>query len=156
MIRSEVHPRFDLIPTRALVRIAERYQLGTKYGEWNWEKGLRDPSAMRDAYNHVIDHLMKARDTFLRDFDPTKFNHDDDLAAAAWGCITLMMSQETLIDDYDEKARCYHEEQKRQAELRIYNERQANQYAVGTQPSLTPQEGGHRGGLTGDTRPYRS
>jgi hypothetical protein len=108
-VRSErLKARYDLIPGQALKRLALRYALGAeKYGEWNWANGL----PVDDLLNHVIEHLMKARDKFVAmqaardiakitntqpvditmDLDP-----DDDLAGAAWGCFTLIEMEERM------------------------------------------------------------
>jgi hypothetical protein len=76
-------PRHDLVPSGPLRRLAARYALGEKiYGRGAWKKGL-DP---RDALNHAIEHLLAARDRM----DGAPETGEDDLAAAAWGCFTLM------------------------------------------------------------------
>jgi len=102
--RSErMDTRYDLIPTLALRRIGRRYQLGTRYGEWNWAKGF----PLSDLMNHTIDHLLIFRDRYVA----LKLEHpelsdaevcamlveersDDDLAGAAWGIITIMELEE--------------------------------------------------------------
>lgn len=84
--RSDVKPRYDLIPKVAIERLAKRFtgellvdanNLGTfgggdlgrgneatggalKYGECNWEKGL--PTS--DVINHIYDHLTSYVDQF--------------------------------------------------------------------------------------------
>jgi hypothetical protein len=86
--RSEViGPRYDLIPEGPLRRLALRYTLGaTKYGEWNWQKGL----PLSDTFNHIIEHLLKAK----REILAGQMYNDDDLAGAAWGIFTLMFFQD--------------------------------------------------------------
>lgn len=82
--RSEKKPRFDLIPTVALERLAARLQLGSEtYAEYQWQKGLPP----EDTLNHVISHLLHWRDTWRATGQPPA---DDDLAAAMWGCMALM------------------------------------------------------------------
>jgi hypothetical protein len=88
-------PRFDLIPSEPLRRLAARYQLGAeKYGVGAWETGL----SFENTLDHTIDHLLQARDRRRR-FDlgerPDPRLQDDDLSAAAWGCFTLMAYQES-------------------------------------------------------------
>lgn len=51
--RSELKPRYDLIPQTPLKRIAKRFEIGLKYGEFNYMKGL----PFDDTFNHLIDHL---------------------------------------------------------------------------------------------------
>jgi hypothetical protein len=89
--RSAKQPRYDLIPTEGLRRLAERYALGTKYGEWNWARGVSDAEFVNDMFNHTIAHLLLARDKFLH--ARMTNDGDDDLAAAAFGCFGLMEAQ---------------------------------------------------------------
>lgn len=92
--RDEVKPRYDLIESCALRRLAERCTLGAKkYGDYNWQKGL-PPS---DVFNHVIDHLLLYREKLgvpdgLHAIEGLK--SDDDLAGAMWGIMVLMWQQE--------------------------------------------------------------
>jgi hypothetical protein len=83
--RAELKPRFDLIPSLSLRRLAARYELGLKYGEDNWKKGL----PLSDTLNHIIDHLLIYRDK-QKTSASIADDYDDDLAAAAWGCFALM------------------------------------------------------------------
>lgn len=81
--RSSQAPRYDLIPSNALRRLAARYQLGeANYGAWNWQKGLRSPEWNTQVFDHIIDHLIRARDEGCQT--------EDHLAAAAWGCFSLI------------------------------------------------------------------
>lgn len=120
--RSEVKPRYDLIPGTFLRRLANRFTgemkapgVATggalKYGEGNWERGL--PTS--DVINHVMDHLNSYNDKFRaaltqalnRGDDPHKamdwvrehmnqwYLVDDDLAGAAWGLAVLMHQEDT-------------------------------------------------------------
>ena len=55
--RSSVATRFDLIPREALEALAARLTFGAKkYGEWNWQRGVGDPTFERDAVNHLLAH----------------------------------------------------------------------------------------------------
>jgi len=86
-------PRFDLIPSGPIRRIAKRFEEGLKYGKDSWKNGLD----LRDALNHAIDHLENYRDRLDRHEageKPDPRAEDDDLAAAAWGCIALMYHQD--------------------------------------------------------------
>jgi hypothetical protein len=112
--RSEVKPRYDLIPNSGLVRLAARFEMGLKYGEHNYKLGL----PFDDTFNHIIEHLEKykeRRKEFLREVsegDVRDFGgvsketaaihvtrgretDGDDLAAAAWGCFALMELERT-------------------------------------------------------------
>ncbi len=86
-------PTFDLIPSGPLRRIADRYQMGAeKYGRDAWRDGLSE----LDTLNHALDHLLMYRDKLeaYRRGGPDRRREDDDLAGAAWGCITLMAYQD--------------------------------------------------------------
>jgi hypothetical protein len=87
--RAELKPRFDLIPSAPLRRLAARYEMGLKYGEDNWKKGL----PLSDTLNHIIDHLLIYRDKQKTSASIVD-DYDDDLAAAAWGCFALMWLEE--------------------------------------------------------------
>jgi hypothetical protein len=81
--RAELGKRYDLIPATLLRRLADRYDLGQeKYGEDNWKRGL----PYHDIWNHIIDHLLHARDAQTIGHTST----EDHLAAAAWGIAALM------------------------------------------------------------------
>lgn len=87
--RSELKPRYDLIPASPLRRLAARYAMGAeRYGEYNWQKGL----PISDTLNHVIDHLLRYKEQLNSPNVP--FDPDDDLAAAAWGVFALMYYEE--------------------------------------------------------------
>jgi hypothetical protein len=92
--RSELKPRYDLIPSVPLRRLAARYAMGAeRYGEYNWQKGL----PISDTLNHVLDHLLKYRERYYQQHHQglvPQGTPDDDLAAAAWGCFTLMWYEE--------------------------------------------------------------
>jgi hypothetical protein len=54
-------PRYDLVPLSALRAIAERFGYGaSRHGERNFEKGANDPAFVRDRFNHLIEHAMRA------------------------------------------------------------------------------------------------
>jgi hypothetical protein len=81
--RSGDKPRYDLIPHEGLRRLAERYTLGaSKYGEYNWQKGLKDPEYIKQFKCHLAAHLF--------DYFENGCSKDDNLAAIVWGCFALM------------------------------------------------------------------
>lgn len=119
--RSARKPRYDLIPTVALQRLAERFTGeivdgkptggALKYGETNWVNGL--PTS--DVYDHIFDHLILWVQEFQRllhcygDDMTAIFNgmrefsaKDDHLAGAMWG-ICVLMYQETNGMFHDNK-----------------------------------------------------
>lgn len=67
--------RFDLLPARALTRLARHFEAGAlKYGERNWEKGQPISRYMDSAIRHSFKHLQGLRD-------------EDHLIAAAWNLL---------------------------------------------------------------------
>lgn len=81
--------RFDLLPTRALTRLAQHFEGGAgKYGDRNWEKGQPLSRYMDSALRHAFKHLGGQRD-------------EDHLIAAAWNLLCLadteMRIQEGLL-----------------------------------------------------------
>lgn len=55
--------RFDLIPPRALRRLAQLYERGAeKYGDRNWEKGQPLSWYVDSAFRHLIDFIEGKRD----------------------------------------------------------------------------------------------
>jgi hypothetical protein len=101
---SEHKLRYDLIPWHIFAdRLAKRYTDGAvKYGEFNWQKGLRERAYVLDRANHTLAHLHRAVE-LIRErslgaesgdmMAPVAFDDDDDLAAAMWGIIFLMAAQ---------------------------------------------------------------
>lgn len=87
MSKRRPAPRFDLIPTRPLERLAARYRLGVEiYGLNAWKAGLDE----RDIINHAIAHLLAHRDRL----DGAPETSDDDCAAVCWAGLTLMHYQD--------------------------------------------------------------
>lgn len=79
---SERKPRYALIPFVALERVAQRYTEGAEtHGEDNYQRGAKDRRYREDRLNHAIEHLWRYA---------SGDRSEDHLAAAAWGCLTLM------------------------------------------------------------------
>lgn len=104
--RRRKAPRFDLIPRGPLARLADRYELGLRYGRDAWRAGLD----LDDAYNHLIEHAASFNER-LRLFragegpDPRR-GGDDDLAAVAWAAFALMEYQSHFgCEQFDSPAR---------------------------------------------------
>jgi len=83
-------PRYDLIPPKALKRLAELYARGAvKYSDHNWHKGMPTSSAMASAYRHLEQYRAGERD-------------EDHLAAVVWNVFALIEFEGTSLDDlYD-------------------------------------------------------
>lgn len=100
---SEHLLRYDLIPWHIFAdRLAKRYTDGAvKYGEFNWQMGLKERAYVLDRANHALRHLHRAvekmRAQTLGQIDGVGLAYlpddDDDLAAAMWGIIFLMAAQ---------------------------------------------------------------
>jgi hypothetical protein len=85
--RSEYKPAYHQIPSSALRRLAQRYDLGVeKHGRHNWLKGGTELHYLTQVFDHALDHLMRYRDGI----DPS----DDHLAAAMWGIAALCEFEE--------------------------------------------------------------
>jgi len=71
-------PRYDLIPTGPLTRLAHLYARGAeKYDDWNWVKG----QPMSRVYASMFRHMIA-----WREGDKS----EDHLAAVAWNAFALM------------------------------------------------------------------
>ena len=85
--RSEYAPSYHQIPSSALRRLAQRYQLGVeKHGTHNWLRGGTDVAYMRQVYDHLIEHLLCYREGVNPD--------DDHLGAVLWGVAALIEFEE--------------------------------------------------------------
>lgn len=77
--------RFDLLPPKALLRLAKHYERGCqKYGDRNWEKGIPFSRYIDSALRHIIKFLDGQVD-------------EDHLVAAAWNLMCLLETQERII-----------------------------------------------------------
>lgn len=95
MVRDtqEGKPRYDLIPTGPLKRLADLYARGAeKYDDDNWKKG----QPYSRAYASLFRHLMQWRNG---DTD------EDHLAAVAWNAFTLMYYEDNKpeLDDLSDR-----------------------------------------------------
>lgn len=96
MVRDtqEGKPRYDLIPTEGLHRLADLYARGAeKYDDNNWQKGQPFSRAYASLFRHVI---------AWREGDRS----EDHLAAVAWNSFALMWYEENkpeLNDLFGEK-----------------------------------------------------
>jgi len=141
--RSEqVSARYDLIPSVALRRLAARYALGTKYGEWNWTRGL----PFSDTLNHIQAHLESAKTRYIECVraahgDPEEIarllkqrfgTEDDDFAGAAWGCFALicLINDGALVPDQSWAGHALAPSEPTELDLRTFASRPDVQEAV--------------------------
>lgn len=83
-------PRYDLIPTTSLKRLAGLYQRGAeKYGEFNWQKGQPFSRLYASAFRHLIQWADGERD-------------EDHAAAVAWNMFAIMDFEESGRKELDD------------------------------------------------------
>lgn len=76
--------RFDLLPPRAITRLAKHFEDGSKkYGDRNWEKGQPLSRYLDSAMRHLFKFSQGLRD-------------EDHLIAAAWNLLCLAETEERL------------------------------------------------------------
>lgn len=76
--------RFDLLPARAIRRLARHFEAGgKKYGDRNWEKGQPISRYMDSALRHAFSYLEGQRD-------------EDHLIAAAWNLMCAADTEERI------------------------------------------------------------
>lgn len=76
--------RYDLLPTRALHRLARHFEAGArKYQDRNWEKGQPISRLIDSALRHTFQHLQGERS-------------EDNLAAAAWNILAAIEIEERV------------------------------------------------------------
>lgn len=79
---QEGKPRFDLIPTEGLRRLADLYARGAeKYDDNNWQKGQPYSRVYASLFRHLIQ---------WREGERT----EDHIAAVAWNAFALMFYEE--------------------------------------------------------------
>ena len=76
--------RFDLLPMRALKRLARHFEAGAlKYGDRNWEKGQPISRYVDSAFRHLAAYTQGERD-------------EDHLIAAAWNIMCAADTEERV------------------------------------------------------------
>lgn len=76
--------RFDLLPMRALTRLARHFEGGaSKYGDRNWEKGQPISRYLDSAIRHACKYVQGERD-------------EDHLIAAAWNLMCAADTEERI------------------------------------------------------------
>jgi len=104
-VSSSELPSLHLIPTEALVRLAQRFDLGVvrkKEKAWNAislnQQVLADREFILHRIGHVIIHAMKLRDKLL---GAAVDDGDDDAGAIAWAGAFLCCATKALKDQKD-------------------------------------------------------
>ena len=76
--------RYDLLPPRAIRRLAEHYENGAvKYGDRNWEQGIPLSRMLDSAIRHLFKALEGQTD-------------EDHLIASAWNILGIIELQERI------------------------------------------------------------
>jgi hypothetical protein len=89
--KTDTEP-FDLtqIPFEALRRVGMIFREGErKYERNNWRHGQHNQSFQLERLNHALKHLL----LYIHQFEHGEHlgeQEEDDLAKAAWGCLTQM------------------------------------------------------------------
>ncbi len=79
--------RYDLMPPRAMFRLAQHFEDGAKkYGERNWEKGIPLNSFINSALRHIFNYMAGERG-------------EDHLIAAAWNMIAAAETEEKINNE---------------------------------------------------------
>lgn len=93
--KSSPAPRYDLVPRILLDAVERRFALGAeKYGERQWEAGLRDPKFLRERANHALTHLLN----YIHGTDNGEDSPMDNLAAVGWGVAVLLRAEQVKAD----------------------------------------------------------
>lgn len=100
---DENKPRYDLIPARALRRVAHHFALGAAlYGADNWQKGIPRQQVLASAMRHVEAWRCWHEEDGVG--DPVQHMGEDHLAAAVWNLLVLMQYEEDGMDVPDVSA----------------------------------------------------
>jgi hypothetical protein len=79
--RQKGKGRFDLLPPKAIKRLAQHFENGAiKYGDRNWEKGIDVSDYVDSALRHLFAYLDGAND-------------EDHLSAAMWNCACAIQTE---------------------------------------------------------------
>jgi len=79
--------RYDLMPARALKRVAKHFQNGAeKYSANNWRLGIPLHSFADSALRHIFNYLEGKND-------------EDHLTAAAWNLLCLIETEEMIEEN---------------------------------------------------------
>lgn len=81
--------RCDLLPPRALLRLARHFEAGAeKYGDRNWEQGIPISSFIDSGIRHILKYMAGETD-------------EDHLVAAAWNLICAQETEEVRPEMQD-------------------------------------------------------
>lgn len=97
---SSPAPRFELIPSIGLIRLADRFELGEiNKGDKAWnamsanQEILSDKTFLCNRLGHVIGHALMLLDKVIHD---RPFDDDDDAAAIAWAGVFAICATDAM------------------------------------------------------------
>jgi hypothetical protein len=100
---SSKGPALHLIPTVALEKIADRFELGIiRKGDKSWNAISNNQECMDDVpflierCSHIIHHALKLRDQLARGVQPGEESPTDNATAIGWGAIFLTCAVERM------------------------------------------------------------
>ena len=101
---DESKPRYDLIPPDAIEAVAHVFRIGAqKYGERDWEKGLK--------WGRVFRAMMSHAWAFWRGETHDKEDGQEHLASVAW-CALVLLSYDRHCREWDDRPWGYGEKNK--------------------------------------------
>ena len=74
--------------------VAKVYTIGTKYGDWNWQKGIK--------YSRIVGAIFRHLYAWVRGEKHDKADGQHHLASVIWGCMTLM-EYERYRPEFDDR-----------------------------------------------------
>jgi hypothetical protein len=86
--------RYDLIPPAPMEELAKVYTIGTKYGDWNWLRGI--------YYSRIIGAVFRHLYAWLRGEKHDQSDGQHHLASVAWCCFTLIQ-YEITSPEFDDR-----------------------------------------------------
>ena len=102
---SSKGPALHLIPTVALEKLADRFELGiARKGDKAWnalsnnQECMDDKDFLIERCSHIIHHALKLRDQLSRGVQTGEESLTDNATAVAWGAIFLTCAAERMKD----------------------------------------------------------
>lgn len=100
---SSKGPALHLIPTVALEKIADRFELGiARKGDKAWnaissnQECMEDKTFLIERCSHIIHHALKLRDQLNRGVLPGEESLTDNATAIGWGAIFMTCAAERM------------------------------------------------------------
>jgi hypothetical protein len=76
--------RYDLLPPRAMHRLAQRFEFGAKkYSDRDWENGIPISKLLDSALRHIFQYMRDDK-------------NEDHLSAAVWNLLAIIEERELI------------------------------------------------------------